>query len=497
LTPDPIELEAELVAWLAEGADRQIDTACAHVFLKPDAAWKVKRHADLGYVDFSTLERRLWALERELSFNRQSAPDIYRAVHRITREPDGRLALDGAGAVLDHVLEMRRFDEGAVLSACPERIDGALAEAMGRTIAGFHTAAPLRPAGGLTSLAWTVGSNAGLLREIGSALDQDRVERLIALTEAELERRSALLAHRSASGFSRRCHGDLHLGNILLEDGRAVLFDCIEFSDLLSDLDVQYDLAFLLMDLDFRGRRDAGVRALSAWLDQAARAFPAELWSGLAALPLMLSVRAAVRAHVDAHSGKPDVARAYVEAAIAHLSPPPPVLAAVGGLSGSGKSTFARAIAPSLGASPGAVILRTDEVRKRLWGVAPTQALGSDAYTPEAHRRTHDEMFANARDLLAAGASVVLDATFLDSGERVRAEEVAAAAGVPFRSAWLDAPLPVLEARIAARAGDASDATVAVLRDQASRAASAVDWLMVDAAQPPAAAAKAWLTSFT
>ena len=485
--------EVELVAWLAEGSDRQIDTACAHVFLKPEAAWKLKRHEDLGYVDFSTLERRLWALERELSFNRGAAPDIYRAVHRITREADGRLALDGAGTVLDHVLEMRRFDETAVLSACPERIDGALAEAMGRTIAGFHAAAPLRPAGGLTSLAWTVGSNAGLLREIGGALDQDRVEALIALTEAELERRSGLLAHRAAIGFSRRCHGDLHLGNILLEDGRAVLFDCIEFSDLLSDLDVQYDLAFLLMDLDFRGRRDAGVRALSAWLDQAARDFPAEVWSGLAALPLMLSVRAGVRAHVSAHGGQADVARAYVEAGIAHLTPPPPVLAAVGGLSGSGKSTFARAIASGLGASPGAVILRTDEVRKRLWGVAPTARLGPDAYTPEAHRRTHDELFANARNLLAASVSVVLDATFLDAAERARAAQVAAAAGVPFCPAWLDAPLAVLEARITARSGDASDATVAVLRDQAARTAGAVDWPRVDAEQAVEVAAREWL----
>ena len=368
---------------------------------------------------------------------------------------------------------------------------------MGWTIAGFHASAPLRPAGGLTSLAWTVGSNAGLLREIGGALNQARVETLIAMTEAELERRSAMLAHRAASGFSRRCHGDLHLGNILLEDGQAVLFDCIEFSDLLSDLDVQYDLAFLLMDLDFRGRRDAGVRALSAWLDQAARDFPAELWSGLAALPLMLSVRAAVRAHVDAHSGKPEVARAYVEAAIAHLSPAPPVLAAVGGLSGSGKSSFARAIAPGLGASPGAVILRTDEVRKRLWGVAPTQTLGADAYTPEAHRRTHDELFANARDLLAAGVSVVLDATFLDARERARAAEVAAAMGVRFRPAWLDAPLAVLEARITARSGDASDATVAVLRDQAARTAGEVDWPNVNAEQPTAQAARAWLAGFT
>lgn len=341
------------MAWLAGRTDKAIDTACAHVFLAPEAAWKMKRHTDLGYADFSTLERRQWALDRELEFNRAAAPDIYRAVRTITREADGSLALGGAGEVVDHVLEMRRFDETAVLAAHPEIVDGDLAETLGRAIAGFHAAAPLRPAGGLTALAFTVGSNAQLLRETCDGLDQGRVEAMVALTEAELERQAALLAHRSATGFSRRCHGDLHLGNILLENGRPVLFDCIEFSGLLSDLDVQYDLAFLLMDLDFRDRRDAAVRALSAYLDEAARSFPAEIWDGLASLPLMLSVRAGVRAHVSAHSGDPSAARAYVEAAIRHLSPPPPVLAAVGGLSGSGKSTFSRAVARCWAPRPG------------------------------------------------------------------------------------------------------------------------------------------------
>lgn len=484
--------EDEIVAWLTPLSDRRIDTACAHVFLQPDRVLKVKRHDDLGYADFSTDAQRLWALERELEFNRPAAPDIYRAVRRITREADGSLAIDGAGETLDHVLEMRRFDETWVLSARPEAVDGELAERLGRTIAGFHATAPLRPAGGLTALAWTVGSNAQLLRNTCKGLDQDRVETMIALTETALEDQSALLAHRSATGFARRCHGDLHLGNILLENGQPILFDCIEFSDLLSDLDVQYDLAFLLMDLDFRGRRDAAVRALSAYLDEAARAFPAEIWRGVAAMPLMLSVRAAVRAHVSAHSGEAETGRAYVEAAIAHLAPPPPVLAAVGGLSGSGKSTFARAMAPGLGASPGAVILRTDEVRKRLEGVAPTETLPASAYTPQAQARAYDEMFANAADLLRAGASVVLDATFIDAGLRTRAAALAEDCGVAFRPAWLDAPVEVLAARVAGRSGDASDATVDVLRQQATRLGGEIGWTKVDAAAPTASAVAAW-----
>lgn len=493
--PAPTALEAELMAWLKDRTDKTIDTACAHVFLGADAAWKIKRHADLGYANFSTMERRKWALDRELAFNKAAAPDIYRAVRAITRETGGGLAIDGAGEAVEYVLEMRRFDESEVLAAKPESVDGDLAESLGRIIAGFHAAAPLRPAGGLTALSFTVGSNAQLLRETCEGLDQDRVETMIALTEAELERQAPALAHRSATGFSRRCHGDLHLGNILVENGRPVLFDCIEFNDILSDLDVQYDLAFLLMDLDFRGRRDAGVRALSAYLDEAARSFPAEIWDGLASMPLMLSVRAGVRAHVLAHSGDPAAARAYVEAAITHLSPPAPVLAAVGGLSGSGKSHFARAVAPLLGASPGAVILRTDEIRKRLMNIPPTRTMDPATYTPEFYVRTYDTMIDNARAALKAGRAVVLDATFIDSGLRGRVEALAAECGVPFRAAWMEAPVKVLEARVAGRTGDASDATVAVLHEQVARLAKPVDWPAVDATAPTAQAAKTWLAA--
>jgi aminoglycoside phosphotransferase family enzyme/predicted kinase len=488
-------LEAEIVAWLSPLSERTIDTACAHVFLGPDRALKLKRHDDLGYVDFSTVERRLWALDRELVFNRPAAPDIYRAVRRVTRESDGSLALDGDGVTIDHVLEMQRFDEKAVLSACPERVTGELSESLGRTIAGYHRDAPLRPEGGLTAIAYTVGSNARLLRETCPGLDQSRVEIMIALTETELEKRSALLAHRAATGYARRCHGDLHLGNILLRDDGPVLFDCIEFNDVLSDLDVLYDLAFLLMDLDFRGRRDAAVRALSAYLDEAARSFPSDLWAGVALLPLMLSVRAGVRAHVTAHSDDPDTARAYVEAAIAHLAPKAPLLVAVGGLAGAGKSTFSRVAAPLLGASPGAVILRTDEVRKRLLKQPAIMPAGSESYAPDAYARNYDEMFANARVLLAAGCSVVLDASFMEPAQRARAEALALDAGVPLRAAWLQAPSEVLEARVASRTGDASDATIAVLREQLRRDLGPLHWPKVDVSGSTEEAARAWVRS--
>lgn len=485
--------EAEVASWLEAQAERRIDTACARVFLTPERAYKIKRRVELGYLDYSTLELRRWALDRELRFNRAAAPDIYRAVRAITRAADGGLEFDGEGEVVEHLLEMRRFDETAVLAAQPWAVDGKLADRLGRVVAGFHAAAPLRPeGGGGRALKFTIDSNAHLLRELAPRLGAERVEALVAATDEAFFQQAALLDARAAGGFARHCHGDLHLGNILLEDGQPILFDCIEFNDTLSEVDVQYDIAFLLMDLDFRRRRDAAVRVLSAYLDEAARTFGPELWDGLAALPLMLSVRAAVRTHVWAHVRDDESASAYLDAAIAHLSPPPPRLAAVGGFSGTGKSTFARLIAPGLGASPGAVVLRTDEVRKRLAGVAPDESLPPSAYGADFYAQVYDTLFAEAGQALAAGRAVVLDATFIAPESRRRAEDLARRSGVPFDGVWLTAPEEVLAERIGGRTGDASDATVETLQLQVERGAGEIGWTLVDATGPAADAAERW-----
>lgn len=462
--------------WFAARSERAIETACARVFLAGDTAFKVKRPLDLGYADFSTLERRKWALDRELAFNAIAAPDIYRRVRAVTRTAGG-FELDGPGEVADYALEMRRFADEAVLARRIGAIDGAMAERLGRAVAGLHAQAPLRPQGGVHSMAFTVGSNAQLLRDLAPRLGEARVRRLLDLTEAEVERQRPLLAARTAAGYARRCHGDLHLGNILVEDGRIVPFDCIEFNDLISDIDVQYDLAFLLMDLRFRGRADAACRVLSAWLDEAARTFPEGLWEGLAALPLMLAVRAGVRAHVEAWSGDDAAAVAYVDAAIAHLSPPPARLIAVGGLSGSGKSTVARRLAPDADA----IILRSDEIRKRLAGAASTATLPPAAYAPDVDACVYGAMASEALAMLRAGQSVVLDATFISPVRRAEAEAVAAEAGVPFEGLWLQAPAEVLRARVAARSGDASDATVATLEAQLARDPGPLTWKRLDA----------------
>jgi len=476
--------------WLASQSDRVIETSCAWVFLQGERALKLKKPVDYGFLDFSTPDKRLWALRRELDFNRITAPDIYRAVRRITRDVGG-LALDGGGEPVDHVLEMRAFDQAGVLSEQPLRVDAALAERLGRLIARFQAGAEANPdAGGVKALGYTIRTNAENLRRLAPKLGAAAVDKVIAATDAAFAAAAPLLERRRAEGFGRRCHGDLHLGNILLERGEPILFDCIEFNDHLSQIDVLYDAAFLIMDLDFRGRAEAANRVMNAYLDEAARAFPADLWDGLAALPVMLSARASVRTHVTAFQDDLKTARRYLAIAARHLSPPPASLTAIGGLSGTGKTTLARRIAPSLGAAPGAVILRSDEIRKRLAGVGPLQRLPRASYTPKSSVAVYGEMFALARRALAAGHSVILDAVFLTPPVRQAAEAVARDAGAPFRGVWLEGRPDELRRRLAARTGDASDAAPAALDDQLRRDPGRIAWERLDAADPDQAAAR-------
>ena len=475
-------LNADLDRWLRAGAggaapcERRIETSISWVYLYPDRALKLKRPVDFGFVDFTTLEKRRVAVERELDFNRVTAPDIYRGARAVVRRGDS-FALDGPGEVVEWALEMRRFDERCVLSERPDAVTGERAETLGREIARFHADAPVsRRFGGAEGLRASMQTNAANLCELAAELDAASVETVIAMTQQAWSAAAPLLDARRAAGLVRRCHGDLHLGNILLEDGRTVLFDCIEFNDALSEIDVLYDLAFLLMDLEARDRPAAANRVMNGWLDEAARRLGPEVWSGLAALPLFQSVRAAIRAHVSAHAGNCEQGRRYLAAAAAHLTPARPSLVAIGGLSGSGKTTVARRLAPLIGARPGAVVVRSDEVRKRQWGGAPTERLPPEAYSLDAGKRVYAEMIGLAEVCLGAGRAVVLDAVFLRAEEREAAEVLARRMGVPFDGVWLEAPPHVLQARIASRRGDASDADAAVLAEQLTRDPGQVAW---------------------
>ncbi len=466
MTDNAVSLEHALNI-LRQDADRVIETSCATVVLKGDKAYKVKKSVDYGFLDFTDAGKRRRALEAELRYNRRTAADIY----------DEVIEIDG-----ESVLVMRRFDTACVLAESAARPgwtpDLGLMEYLGEAIADFHAGAEIcRDPDHAENIRYTIDSNDANICRFRDALGGAEVDAYHNELYAEFARQSAPVAARFGQGFIRRCHGDLHLGNILIEKGRPVLFDCIEFNEKLSQIDLLYDLGFLLMDLWVKGYRAAASRVLNAWLERAARGVEeGALYSGLCLLPLYMSVRAGVRCHVTAHAGELDSARMYLSAAREFLKAVPASVLAIGGLSGSGKSTRARALAPERGRAPGAVVLRSDELRKRLWRHPSREPLPKAAYAPEETARTYAHMFALGDMVLAAGQAVVFDATFREPSYREAAESAARSRGVAFGGLWLALPAEERARRVAARTADVSDATVSVAIAQAEIDPATITW---------------------
>ena len=468
-----------------------IETHVSLVFLAGHRAYKLKRAVKYPYLDFSTAEHRRRACEAELALNRRTAPALYLEVRALVRMSDGRIAFAGEGPAIDWIVVMRRFDQAMVFDALAKacRLSAPLMIDLAGHIAEFHAKAERQfDYGGAAALAAVAETNHCCLmaaREAGFA-----AKRIVEVRQRTLERlaaNSALLDRRRAEGKVRRCHGDLHLRNVCLFEDKPTLFDCLEFSDELASVDILYDLAFLLMDLEHRGLADFANLVLNRYLDLTGED------DGLAAMPLFLSSRAAIRAHVTATAleraagteAKPemaDKARSYLDLAVQYLRPRSCRLVAVGGLSGSGKSTLAAALAPSFGAR----VLRSDVIRKRLFGVAPETRLPETAYTPEVSLHVYTQLRRQAADVLAAGYSVIIDAVSLKPAERASFAAVAEAAGVPFSGLWLEAPAAAMERRLRTRHHDASDASPEVLAQQLRQDAGPMDWRSIDAGAGPA-----------
>lgn len=462
------------------GAISRLQTHISQVFLVGDRAYKLKRAVALPYVDFSTVEQRRQSCEAELALNRRTAPQLYLEVRAISRRADGRLQWGSGGAIVDWVVVMRRFEQHSRLDAMAGSggLKPSLLHALAAHIAAFHDAAERRTeCGGPVALATIVRENDACLRNSrGGIFAVAGIEELRARSEAWLTRAGALLDRRRTAGKVRRCHGDLHLRNICVLGGNPVLFDCIDFSDEFATIDVLYDLAFLLMDLAHEGQAASANLVFNRYLDLTGED------DGLAAMPLFLSLRAAIRAHVTATAGAPPtISRGYLDRARAALAAPPARLVAIGGLSGSGKSTLAAALAPELGARPGARVLRSDVIRKRLFGLDPEARLPEQAYAVEATARVYAALRDKAAVALAAGYCAVIDAVALRPEERQSFAAVARKAGVPFTGIWLDAPVVALSRRVAARRGDASDATPEVVERQSRADPGPLDWTRIDA----------------
>jgi len=499
--------QTEVAAFLETAANypfpvesvERIDTHGAMVFLAGARAFKVKRAVAYPYMDFSTLEKRKSACAKEIELNRRTAPEIYLGSLAITRSTDGALHFGGDGTVVEWAVEMRRFRQEDLFShlAATGKLTLDHVMELAESVRSFHAAAEIieDPRFGARALGAIAVEDGQEFAEYPDIFPSQEAKALTAASMANAEALQDLLDHRLRCGFVRHCHGDLHLRNICLYDGQPRLFDAIEFNDAIAKIDVGYDLSFLLMDLEQRGLKLYASVVLSRYLRDS------EELEVLRALPLFLSLRAAIRAKVAASTitalADPDQrarartqARSYLRAALGYLEPKQAQLVVVGGRSGTGKTTLSRLIAPEIGRSPGALHLRSDVLRKALLNCPEFEPLPPSAYHGQVTRQVYEELERRARIALTAGQAVILDAAYLRREERDSIERLAAELGVPFAGVWLEAPKEALVERVEQRRDDASDATAEIVELQNTLDVGSISWSRVDVSGPAAASAK-------
>ena len=471
--------QREIAEFLTRLAGRApITTHISAVFVGADEVWKLKKAVRLPYLDFAMAASREHFLLRELELNQPLAPEIYRGVAGIARTEGGLAFCDrDAPEAIDWVLRMAviRPDDFLDVVAAQNKLTPLLCRELADMVVRLHEAAP---AGHVSSPveqfraviagAASSGMAAGLDAPSVTAWQTSILERLNSA--------APLLARRQRENRIRRTHGDLHLRNICLWRGLPVPIDALEFSEEMATIDIGYDFAFLLMDLEFRAGRAAANAVLNRYMALSGDLEQLDLY------PMFLSLRALIRGHIEA-AQNPAGAQNYLQAALAYLAPRDAPVVAIGGLQGTGKSTLARLLAPDLGPAPGALVLRSDELRKRLHGAAPEQKLPQGAYDDAANQRVAAALLDAVGRAASSGHGVIADASFREPALRQAVAQRAHAAGRQFSGLWLEAPLPLLEQRVASRRDDASDADLAVLRAAAAVAPGPISWPRLDASQ--------------
>ena len=490
-------IEGLLQSGLLKRPVERIDTHSAIILLSGDRAIKVKRQIQFPFLDYSTLERRRRACESEIQINRRFAPEIYKQVIPIRRDPTGRFYLSGEiGDVVEWAIEMRRFDQDDILENLIQRegMTPLLARKVTEVIQTAHAEAPISDTDSwLGSLLSFIKSNDSELKGFDDLFPKQRVQSLTDRSLSLYESLRPTLWRRGSAGLVRQCHGDLHLANVVMIAGKPTLFDALEFDPSMAAGDVMYDLAFLLMDLINIRQVKAANMVLNDYLIRSDHLLR---FAGLAALPLFMSIRAAIRAKVSAvrmsvvPRGETESlwklrALSYFELAERLLRPCQAALIGVGGLSGSGKSVLACGIAPDFIPEPGAILLRSDVERKAMFGGGSDSRLPEAAYSKEVSRAVYQRLIDNASEVLSAGFTAIVDAVFASEAERNALETLAGTRNVPFCGLFLMVDLETRLRRVRSRQNDFSDADISVARMQASYDLGRLNWKPVDAAGEP------------
>ncbi|MGD9094303.1 MAG: AAA family ATPase [Chromatiales bacterium] len=478
-----LEQHARLVAVLARRLDLEVyETHISSVLVGGGRAWKLKKPVDLGFLDFSTLERRKHACEEEVRLNGRLAPDVYQRVASITGSIEDPV-IDGDGEVIEYAVQMREFPADSLLADCPELLDEARIDEIAEQVARFQREAAV------ASAASGYGQPDAVLAPMQQNFDQilariddpAESERLLAMQQWTLTRFEALhddLEQRVADGRIREGHGDMHLGNIAIEHGQTIIFDGIEFNVGLRWIDVINEVAFLMMDLDMAGRHDLSQRFLNRWL-----AFSGD-FSGLRLLTFYLVYRAMVRMKIavlrlqqqldqDERDRMEQQFRSYLALAEGYTRPASPAVLLMSGPSGSGKSVVVRRLFSRL-----AVIqLASDVERKRLAGLDPLDRSGSEPgggiYTRDMGQKTYARLLELCREVVEAGYVAAADATFLRCEQRRPFGELAQELDVPFLILEMQTPVELLKQRIRKRlqrSDDPAEATIEVLEMQLASA---------------------------
>jgi len=457
-----------------------IETHISDVLLTGRHAYKLKKPLALGFLDFSTLAKRHFFCCEELRLNRRLAPELYEDVDAITGTP-AHPTVQGQGEPIEYALRMRQFDQSGLLERMLARgeLTGAHVDEIAASVAGFHAALPAAtPDSGFGSperIMQPALQNFEQLLPLLAGSDRALLDELHAWTRDQHAALAPLFDQRVREGCVRECHGDLHLGNIALIDGRVRIFDCIEFSADLRWIDVISEAAFLAMDLLQHRRTDLAFRFLNRYLELTGD------YAGVRLLRYYMVYRALVRAKVAAmRAAQSDVppaerqplqSKCHARLALAQqlVTSEQPVLLIMHGLSGSGKTALSQTVLQAIGA----IRVRSDIERKRLHGIGEAtrsdSALGGGIYTAAAGAATYQCIARVAEHAIEAGFPVVVDAAFLERARRDQFRNLAATLGCPFAILHAEAPDAVLRARIAQRASaalDASEATTAVLDRQ-------------------------------